>query len=85
LHKRKLGGLGDRQNDPKYGWPQNTKTNDNIIKCEICCTVMADTFNMNKESIHKVLSNDLDTRKMATMCWHFTKKLRVEICIDLVG
>jgi len=64
LHKRKLGGLGDQQNDPKYGWPQTTKTNDNIIKCEICCTVMADTLNMNKKSIHKVLSNDLDTRKI---------------------
>jgi hypothetical protein len=25
--------------------------------------IMADTLNMNKESIHKVLSNDLDTKK----------------------
>jgi len=30
LHKRFMGGWGDRQNDPKYGWLQTTKTNDDI-------------------------------------------------------
>ena len=69
LHKRKLGGWGERQNDPKYGWSQTTKTNDNIIKCEVCCTVMADKLNMNKESIHRVLSNNLDTRKVSMWRW----------------
>ena len=31
--------------------------------------MMADTVNMNKESIHKVLSNNLDIRKLCAWRW----------------
>lgn len=47
------------------------------------------TLNMNKESLQKVLCNDLNTGKVCvntvTKCWHMTKKWRVGICTDLIG
>lgn len=64
------GGREDANNDEKQGHPVTKQTDENVTKirelaqsdCQLTCRMIADDFGMSKETVKKILVQDLGMR-----------------------
>ncbi|XP_041369571.1 protein GVQW3-like [Gigantopelta aegis] len=96
-HKTFLDGREDVHDDQTSGRPKTTKTDENIKTVQklvrsdrrLTIRMMAEMLSMNKESIRKILIEDLSMRKVCAKLvpkrlTNEQKQKRVDICTDLL-
>ena len=94
-HKRFANGREDVEDDPKSGRPSSTRTDENIVRVNelvrsdrrLTVRMMAETLNVNRESVRSILVEDLGMRKLCAkmvpkVLSADQKEHRVNVCQD---
>jgi transposase len=77
-HKRFREGREDVKDDERQGAPVTKRMDENVTKikelvqsdCLLTCRIILDELDVSKESVRRILLQDLDMRKLAAKLVH---------------
>jgi hypothetical protein len=91
-HKCFREGREDVNDDERQGAPITKQTGENVMKigeivwsdCQLIYRMIADEFDMSKETVRKIFVQDLGMRKLATkhvpQTWQRNRRIDISLC-----